>query len=765
LARVSRLERDVLRFFFAAGADGVGVAVSEEDDDDDCDADCESDSESGRERVRVASGKGVTVTSAPRGLHISASLASVASSVLTGLSFGSLSSRGGAPVTATDDKPAAAPAATTAADSNDDDNIDGRWVRVEDAPTWTLDVAVPDARTRLLLHVMCRYYGLVSRSHDSDEHGCRVTRVAMPRALREALLVSAAAAAAVDDAEDLSCDDDDDDDADAESDADAKAAARWRASCTDGAARLLRRSEAARQRRCALRRRQRRRLRAAAAVATGDEVFEMDDIAVALSSPPTRLSSSTPSENDQDEDDGFGVGVGDNGRRRRRRAGDVPAFLEMPAIPPKCQELFRWPHPEMADTTAPNEDPMALLLPTAADLRSVLPAADAATAATAPATSPTTTTTAAASGGGGSPHRLVASGAAVASRHRQVGVLDQGDDDDDDDDYDAAAVYASGGAEGATAGWGVGAWGSLASVSWGTVGSILETVKKQTEAVVDVYRRDIGEFVTIVAEEATAARSGISSEGGGDGDGTGAAVSRGTTAPVAGSPAGAERGDGTAVGGDNDGAADDYDDEDADEDGADDDGGLAEAAVAAADRAVAGLERLADRAEGFLERVTFGLGALLSSAVTLTPPPEEAAAAARRRVFFDRKSATLAEARRNPQTFLEDPLQAATGASDSYNEDDSNGGDGEDARPRRKRPAPPPSARERAARYAAFAEAFSVGAHSAQIARLLDEDRDLQRLMDRIVPTQVGSEDFWARYFFKVAEIEREEEMRRRLMT
>ncbi|KAI9363424.1 hypothetical protein DFJ73DRAFT_811166 [Zopfochytrium polystomum] len=251
--------------------------------------------------------------------------------------------------------------------------------------------------------------------------------------------------------------------------------------------------------------------------------------------------------------------------------------------------------------------------------------------------------------------------------------------------------------------WAASAWGSLSKLSWG---SIVDTVVKQTEVVVDVYKRDISEFVSVVAAESSASADALSSS---------------LSVTASDSPEARSR---SSMSNNLSQSAVTID--------------PVETVTSTVTRAVANLELLADNAENFLERVTSGFGTLLSNAVVLTAPEEQQSPAGKRRILFDRKSASVAAARQDPATFLIDPLILSPNA--------------------------PPSAQERADRFSEFKDQFKMTEYSSQVARLLDEDKELERLMERIVPSQVSPEDFWIRYFFKVAEVVREEETRKRLM-
>ncbi|KAI8836582.1 hypothetical protein BC829DRAFT_52529 [Chytridium lagenaria] len=148
------------------------------------------------------------------------------------------------------------------------------------------------------------------------------------------------------------------------------------------------------------------------------------------------------------------------------------------------------------------------------------------------------------------------------------------------------------------------------------------------------------------------------------------------------------------------------------------------------------LEELADTAEDFLDQVGTGITSFLASAISISTPGV-APSLKPKNVLYDRKTAAIAELRKNPSRFIEDlgklPPQ---GSADT----------------------------DLARRFADYRKVFSVSNYSPSIARLLNDDEDFEKLHKRIVPSQVTNDDFWLRYFFHVSEIERDEEARKRLL-
>ena len=53
--------------------------------------------------------------------------------------------------------------------------------------------------------------------------------------------------------------------------------------------------------------------------------------------------------------------------------------------------------------------------------------------------------------------------------------------------------------------------------------------------------------------------------------------------------------------------------------------------------------------------------------------------------------------------------------------------------------------------YERFFRAFSLASHGKDIAELLDSEIDVSRYYAELVPAQISAEDFWARYFFRLA--------------
>ncbi|KAJ3042544.1 hypothetical protein HDV00_007078 [Rhizophlyctis rosea] len=269
----------------------------------------------------------------------------------------------------------------------------------------------------------------------------------------------------------------------------------------------------------------------------------------------------------------------------------------------------------------------------------------------------------------------------------------------------------------AQSGWG---WGG--GFSWN---GIVDAVKKQSEAVVDVYKRDIAEFVSVVTTESTTnidrlAQTFHNVVVGGDEEEdqpTTAATSNNST------PQRALR---------SEESSDDTAREDA----------SAQQEATEGDNSegpdfVAELEKVADKAETLLNSFSAGLSSFLSGAVAIVPPLLEEEPRQPKKILYDRKSALLEALRSDPKTYLVDPSAPNGAEADA----------------------------SLAERFESFKSTYNAPEQTAVITRLLSENGGMKELMDRLVPDEISAEDFWLRYFFRVTELEREEVARKKLMT
>ncbi|KAJ3412018.1 BSD domain-containing protein 1 [Chytridiales sp. JEL 0842] len=266
------------------------------------------------------------------------------------------------------------------------------------------------------------------------------------------------------------------------------------------------------------------------------------------------------------------------------------------------------------------------------------------------------------------------------------------------------------------------AWEAFSSFSWG---KIADSVKKQSEAIVDVYKRDLSEFVSVVANESDRISSNIH-----------------ILRPHESNPNSPSKPEVTpkyTVADNNvkDQSALTHPSRNSQPI---DDEKHSTSIVAAVEK----LEALADTAEDYLEKglsdLTSGISSFFSQAISITPAESDAQAPPlKRNIILDRKSAAVAQVQKDASTFLHDPLSELN--------------------------SPIASKKEAAIRYKHFRHSFIISNYSGKIARMINDDRDLNRMMDRIVPGEVPLTEFWARYFFKVSEVEREEDARKKLMS
>ncbi|KXS20877.1 hypothetical protein M427DRAFT_51832 [Gonapodya prolifera JEL478] len=159
--------------------------------------------------------------------------------------------------------------------------------------------------------------------------------------------------------------------------------------------------------------------------------------------------------------------------------------------------------------------------------------------------------------------------------------------------------------------------------------------------------------------------------------------------------------------------------------------------------------------EGGLERATQlandGLANLTSwvrKAVTIAPAEEVSGKA--RNVIYDRKQRLLSQLRADPATFLVPPVEP-TGLLRANDKVGVSERDAEDVV-------------ELNERFKDFKETFDVTKHTGEIARLVNEDPDMRRMMERLVPSEVAYETFWLRYFFRAHEIDFQDARRKRLV-
>ncbi|CAO3666650.1 unnamed protein product [Umbelopsis vinacea] len=149
-------------------------------------------------------------------------------------------------------------------------------------------------------------------------------------------------------------------------------------------------------------------------------------------------------------------------------------------------------------------------------------------------------------------------------------------------------------------------------------------------------------------------------------------------------------------------------------------------------------------AEQYLEK--FGTDAVqaLSKAITVIAPEEDESNefgadstdnnSKSKRIFASRREAMLAELRADHSIYLEAPIK-------DIDEDD-----------------------EESKICHTFVAGFSVEEYTDEIAKLLEEYPELRQTMDELVPIQVSYHDFWLRYFYRVWKIDQEDEKRRQIV-
>ena len=69
-----------------------------------------------------------------------------------------------------------------------------------------------------------------------------------------------------------------------------------------------------------------------------------------------------------------------------------------------------------------------------------------------------------------------------------------------------------------------------------------------------------------------------------------------------------------------------------------------------------------------------------------------------------------------------------------------------------------------ATRFVEFTAAYDHVSHAGKIVTILQESPNVALLLRQLVPDRVTTEDFWARYFFRTSEIEREEATRKAMV-
>ncbi|KAJ3239719.1 BSD domain-containing protein 1 [Chytriomyces hyalinus] len=326
-----------------------------------------------------------------------------------------------------------------------------------------------------------------------------------------------------------------------------------------------------------------------------------------------------------------------------------------------------------------------------------------------------------------------------------------------------------------TGGWGM--WGSVAAAmpSWDT---IVDTVKKQTDVVANVLERDISEFISVVAPSDPGATAMSAEESVSDGPATSKNTSIMTNSAAdpdmnTNSPTQhqqQQQEDGEPIESwrlDPDTGvlhAENTRYKETDNDAISPKvnqvvestvaklGALVDSADNLLDQAETFLEKvdvsetvhkieaLADKAEDFLESVEKGVWGFMSSAISMIPSATGAASKTvpnKSSIIFDRRTATILSLRHAESTYILDPSKPTSTATSEL---------------------------DLAQRYTEYKNRFDITHYSGQIARIFEDDHEVRALLTKIVPSKVNYDEFWMRYFFRVSEVDREEEARKRLM-
>ncbi|KAJ3254272.1 BSD domain-containing protein 1 [Chytriomyces hyalinus] len=325
-----------------------------------------------------------------------------------------------------------------------------------------------------------------------------------------------------------------------------------------------------------------------------------------------------------------------------------------------------------------------------------------------------------------------------------------------------------------TGGWGM--WGSVAAAmpSWDT---IVDTVKKQTDVVANVLERDISEFISVVAPSDPGATAIGAEESVSDGAPASKNMSIVTNSStdtdmnaISSTQQQQQQEDGDPIESwrlDPDTGvlhAENTRYKETDNDAISPKvnqvvestvaklGALVDSADNLLDQAETFLEKvdvsdtvhkieaLADKAEDFLESVEKGVWGFMSSAISMIPSATGTSSKTvpnKSSIIFDRRTATILSLRHAESTYILDPSKPTSTATSEL---------------------------DLAQRYNEYKNRFDITHYSGQIARIFEDDHEVRALLTKIVPRKVNYDEFWMRYFFRVSEVDREEEARKRLM-
>ncbi|KAI8141871.1 hypothetical protein BJV82DRAFT_617842 [Fennellomyces sp. T-0311] len=144
-------------------------------------------------------------------------------------------------------------------------------------------------------------------------------------------------------------------------------------------------------------------------------------------------------------------------------------------------------------------------------------------------------------------------------------------------------------------------------------------------------------------------------------------------------------------------------------------------------------------AEQYLQKFGTEVVDVLSKTITVLEPDSgdersRESGESTRHVYATRKESLLAKMRADPDTYLQDPAKTVAGDTSKLKVLET------------------------------FNAGFSIDAYTEEIARLLDEFPQVREMMNDLVPVQVNYTAFWQRYFYHVWVIEQDEQKRQMIV-
>ncbi|KAI9316036.1 hypothetical protein BX666DRAFT_2028268 [Dichotomocladium elegans] len=263
---------------------------------------------------------------------------------------------------------------------------------------------------------------------------------------------------------------------------------------------------------------------------------------------------------------------------------------------------------------------------------------------------------------------------------------------------------------------------AFTNFGWGNrFSSLLDTVKKQSGAIIDVTRRDLEEIATLLREDGSPTPT----------RGMSPSTSSTTTDPSAASGSHSTRG------------RDNNNDSDArtafsalrDRIGALDLNGILPTQRLPENMDLSQLKNEVVQGTRYAEQYLSKFGSevfdILSNAITIREPEEhtqqqQQQQQQQQRVFATRKENLLAKMRTDPNTFLQEPKESKI--------------------------------------LNTFVASFNIDDYTDEIAKLLDDMPDLREVMNELVPVKVSYPIFWQRYFYHAWCIDQEEKKRQMIV-